>query len=414
MTQFGYAVFGLAVIVGILAGALTFAVLRFAAAFRGPGRHLRDTGADATLLSVALQDVVAKLKAEEQATSARAAASKQLSDKIVENLAAGLLVVERDGRIDILNPAGRRLLGVDDVTGERYLEGLPNAQPLTSVITECLTTMQPIVRRSLQMTDGGRASHLGVTVSPLDNAGGAICLFSDLTAVIELEKQLRLKEALATLGELTAGIAHEFRNGLATIHGYGRLIDPAQVPAAYRPCVEGIRQEAESMKEVVTRFLNFARPDQVSFTRLELEPLARRAGEDILRDLPVGTGVEVSGEFGEIQGDEVLLRQVFSNLIRNAAEACAGVGRTPVITIAGRVDTEQRTCGVAIDDNGPGIPDAVRERVFQPFFTTRAGGTGLGLAIVQKVVVTHNGRVAVGASSAGGARIQLTFPLAES
>jgi signal transduction histidine kinase len=121
----------------------------------------------------------------------------------------------------------------------------------------------------------------------------------------------------------------------------------------------------------------------------------------------------VSGEFGEIHGDEVLLRQVFSNLIRNAAEACAGVGRIPAITIAGQVDLGQRTCRVAVEDNGPGIPDAVRERVFQPFFTTRAGGTGLGLAIVQKVVVTHNGRVAVGGSPAGGARIQLTFPLAE-
>jgi signal transduction histidine kinase len=263
------------------------------------------------------------------------------------------------------------------------------------------------------MTGTARVSHLGVTVSPLDNAGGAICLFSDLTAVIELEKQLRLKEALATLGELTAGIAHEFRNGLATIHGYGLLIDPAQVPSAYRPYVEGIRQEAESMRQVVTRFLSFARPDQVSFARLALEPLARRAGEDIVRELPAGSGVEVSGEFGEIQGDEVLLRQVFNNLIRNAAEACAGAGRTPTITIAGRVDPAQRTCRVAVEDNGPGIPDGVRERVFHPFFTTRPGGTGLGLAIVQKVMVTHNGRVALGASPAGGARIQLTFPLAE-
>jgi signal transduction histidine kinase len=232
--------------------------------------------------------------------------------------------------------------------------------------------------------------------------------------VIELEKQLRLKEALATLGELTAGIAHEFRNGLATIHGYGRLIDPDQILPAYRPYIEGIRQEAESMKQVVTKFLNFARPDQVSFMRLELGPLARRAGEEIVPELPAGSGVDVSGEFGEIQGDEVLLRQVFSNLIRNAAEACDGVGRTPAIAIAGHIDLAQRTCRVAIEDNGPGIPDAVRERVFQPFFTTRVGGTGLGLAIVQKVVVSHNGRVAVGESPSGGARIQLTFPLAES
>src|SRR5207244_4957753 len=100
------------------------------------------------------------------------------------------------------------------------------------------------------------ASRFGVTVSPLfDEKGemhGAVCLFADLTAVQQLEEQLRLKESLATVGELTAGIAHEFRNGLATIHGYGKLLDPAQLPPASRKYVEGIRAEAVALGEVVT------------------------------------------------------------------------------------------------------------------------------------------------------------------
>src|SRR5207253_3052201 len=82
-------------------------------------------------------------------------------------------------------------------------------------------------------------------------------------------------ETLARLGELTAGIAHEFRNGLATIHGYSRLIDPAALPEKYQPYVEGIRQEAEALGKVVTNFLNFARPDQVVFAPVDLEALAR-------------------------------------------------------------------------------------------------------------------------------------------
>jgi signal transduction histidine kinase len=80
--------------------------------------------------------------------------------------------------------------------------------------------------------------------------------------------------------------------------------------------------------------------------------------------------------------------------------------------IQGDVDRAQRTCRVSVTDNGPGVPEAERDRVFQPFFTTRSRGTGIGLAIVQKIVVTHNGRVAAGASPAGGASFQLTFPLA--
>jgi signal transduction histidine kinase len=263
------------------------------------------------------------------------------------------------------------------------------------------------------MGEGGRSAHFGVTVSPLLTAGGggAICLFADLTNVFELEEQLRLKEALARVGELTAGIAHEFRNGLATIHGYSRLLVPEALPATYRPYVAGIRQETEALGQVVTNFLNFARPETVSLAPVALEALARRAAEELRHELPAGTTVEVTGEFGVIQGDEVLLRQVFANLVRNAAEACEGAGIVPVIAIEGSVDPARRTCRVSVADNGPGIPESARSRVFQPFFTTRSRGTGLGLAIVQKIVVTHNGRVAAGTSAGGGAKIDLTFPL---
>jgi signal transduction histidine kinase len=212
---------------------------------------------------------------------------------------------------------------------------------------------------------------------------------------------------------LTAGIAHEFRNGLATIHGYGRLIDPQVLPPQYRPYVEGIRQEAEALGKVVTNFLNFARPEQIVLAPVDLGVIARRAADDLQHELPAGTHVTVAGHFEPVLGDEILLRQVFGNLLRNAAEACEQSGRVPAVSVSGSVDPQLRTCRVTVDDNGPGIRDADRDRIFQPFFTTRSRGTGLGLAIVQKVVVMHNGRVTVAASPSGGASIQLTFPLAE-
>jgi signal transduction histidine kinase len=103
---------------------------------------------------------------------------------------------------------------------------------------------------------------------------------------------------------------------------------------------------------------------------------------------------------------------VFSNLLRNAVEACESVGRTPAIVIEGRIDRAHRTCRVSVEDNGPGIPAGQREKVFLPFFTSRSRGTGLGLAIVQKIVLTHQGRVAVNMARAGGAAVELTFRLA--
>lgn len=411
MNQYGYALLGLAAIMAMLVGVLMIALLKLVSSTRRPRRSAG--GNETTLLSSALQDAMTRLQAQERAMNARAVASEQLSGQIVESLTAGLLVVDAAGRVEILNPAGRGLLGVmEESPNADYRELLAKAVPLRDAVTECLATGNPIVRRTLEIPGAARPSHFGVSVSPLGaNRSGVICLFADLTNVVELEEQLRLKEALARLGELTAGIAHEFRNGLATIHGYSRLLTPDALPAAYRPHVEGIRNETEALGQVVNNFLKFARPERVSFAPVALGPLVRRASDDLRHELPAGTVIETSGEFGQIQGDDVLLKQVFGNLLRNAAEACETAGVQPVIVIEGHLDRKRGSCGVSVADNGPGIPQSTRHRVFQPFFTTRSRGTGLGLAIVQKIVVTHNGRVTVGVSSGGGARIDLTFPL---
>jgi two-component system sensor histidine kinase PilS (NtrC family) len=416
MNQAAYALLGITAMTAMLVGILTFALLRIIAGARDTKRHLGSNKADALMLSAALQEAVNKLKAQEQATSERAAASDSLRGQIADSLTAGLLVVNGDGLVEVLNPAGRRLLEVPlEPLGAPYQQVLGAESPLVAVIAECLQTGEPIVRRSVAMPAGLTTTHLGVTVSPFagpGNARGAICLFSDLTNVVELEEQLRLKETLARLGELTAGIAHEFRNGLATIHGYGRLIDPDALPAQYRPYVQGIRQEAEVLGQVVTNFLNFARPQQVSLAPVDPGRIARRAADDLQHELPPGTTIELTGEFAQIDGDDVLLRQVFSNLLRNAAEACEAVGRTPAIVVDGSVDRTHRTCRVSVEDNGPGIPAAQRDKVFRPFFTSRSRGTGLGLAIVQKIVLIHQGRVAIGTGRAGGAAVELTFRLA--
>ena len=120
------------------------------------------------------------------------------------------------------------------------------------------------------------------------------------------------------------------------------------------------------------------------------------------------------GEFGLVEGDEVLLRQAFSNLLRNALEACVGGAAPPQIAIQSEVDGALKLSRIAVNDNGPGIPPALRERVFRPFFTSKRTGTGLGLALVQKIIVFHNGRVQVGVSPTGGASLQLTLPVSAS
>jgi len=419
MTQTGYAFLGLTALVAALVGIVVFAMLRFMAAARDARGHLRQSGGEAAFMTAALQEAMTKVKAQERVMAERAEASERLSSEIVVSLTAGLLVVDLDRQVRILNPAGRRMLGLssDEPPGS-HRELLKNATPLADVIEECLRTGQPIVRRALEMPGQHRvASHLGVTVSPLTGPGGnphgAICLFTDLTNVIDMEEQLRLKDSLARVGELTAGIAHEFRNGLATIHGYARLLDLETLPPTYRPYVEGIRQETESLRQVVTNFLTFARPAQLALAPVDLEAIVERAAEEIRGDARArGGDVTVRGSFPTIEGDDVLLRQAFSNLVRNALEACVAGSRPPSIVIDGSIDGKQGTARISVLDNGPGIDLGARERIFRPCFTTKKQGTGLGLALVLKIVVSHNGRIGVGTSPSGGASLQISLPVA--
>jgi signal transduction histidine kinase len=159
---------------------------------------------------------------------------------------------------------------------------------------------------------------------------------------------------------------------------------------------------------VVTNFLNFARPTQLSLATHDLGAIVNRAADDLKSDARQLKGdLVVEGDFGSVEADDVLLRQAFMNLFRNAVEACQGHGVAPTVRVHGTLDHSQKT--VRID--GPGVSGDARERVFRPFFTTKKDGTGLGLALVQKIVVTHNGRISVTSSPDGGACFQMTLPI---
>ncbi|MFM8533435.1 MAG: two-component system sensor histidine kinase NtrB [Acidimicrobiia bacterium] len=397
----------MAVLVAII---ILFIVVTMKAVKVASGRAARrESGGESAMLSMALQEAMIKLKTQERAMAARAEASEALADQIVEGLTSGLVVVNRAGTVRAINPAARRILGLaDGGAGKLFREVLGSAPALSALIAEALEGASPIVRRTIAIA-GDRPRHLGVTASPIISDGqleASVCLFTDLTAVVELEEQLRLKEALARLGELTAGLAHEFRNGLATIHGYGRLLDPHTLPEQARTCVEGIRAETASLGEVVANFLRFARPEQLTLAPVALKAVIARAIEDVPG---AADAVRVEGDFPMVNGDDVLLRRAFSNLFRNSLEACDAIGMPPAIQVQGSVSNS--AAEVVIEDNGPGFAPEYLGKLFQPFATTKAHGTGLGLAIVQKVIVSHNGLIAAANRPEGGAQFRVRLPL---
>jgi signal transduction histidine kinase len=200
-----------------------------------------------------------------------------------------------------------------------------------------------------------------------------------------LERQMEDKEALARAGELTAGIAHEMRNGLATILGYARLLErSAEAPEAVDAALR-IREECETLETVVRRFMDFVKRETLSLAPFDLGRMLSRV---VSRESRSG-GAQVSlapATLGTILGDEELLERAFENLVRNAREAAGEGGH---VWVAGARDAG--AVAVTIADDGPGLPAETRSQVGRPFATTKAGGLGLGLPITLKIVRLHGG-----------------------
>ena len=376
----------------------------------GRGSTRRETGGESAMLSIALQDALVKLKQQERATAARAEASERLADQIVGGLTSGLVVVDRGGMVQAINPAARRILGLrEGGAGLTFRQVLKPANALSDLITEALEGTSP--NRARDHHVGRRAPaaprcHRVADYRRRWRPAGRSLLFTDLTAVVELEEQLRLKEALARLGELTAGLAHEFRNGLATIHGYGRLLDPDSLPEQARTCVNG-----------------FERRPSRSGGGHELPPLRPARATDACpgrfargdrRERSTMSRMRVRRCRSKDRGERERRRRAavarVQNLIRNSLEACADAGIAPRVTI--RTDITATDAHVVVEDNGPGFTPESLSKVFQPFATTKANGTGLGLAIVQKVIVSHNGHITASNHADGGAQFRLRVPLA--
>ncbi|HXN00237.1 MAG TPA: ATP-binding protein [Candidatus Dormibacteraeota bacterium] len=375
-------------------------------------------------MAASMQGVIVKLREQERELERlhkiekeRAEKTERLSEEVTRNMPAGLLIVNATGIISSANPAAEQALGIRGLGFRRHSEALGAAAELPELIAECLRTGKIFRREQVKhVTPAGELRHLGVTISPIrrgeETISGVLCLLSDLTEVANLQQQMQLKENLAALGELSAGIAHEFKNALATISGYAQMIraEPQGQEAADN--AERILEQTRNITHVVTEFLKYARPLDISTETVVLQPLVEKVVSEIEDGSPQ-LHIRSEGSFGSVAGDEGLLRQALLNLVRNAAEACGEAANGPRVLLRGEIvpgeqSAVQRLC---IYDNGPGIPREVQENLFRPFFTTKANGTGLGLAVVQKIIVQHGGQVEARNRAEGGAAFIVTLPL---
>lgn len=374
-----------------------------------------------------MQGVITRMKEQERELAElrrqaeqRAKESARLSENVIREMPSGVLVFDRAGFITTANPAVREMLGVDIWSRRRYPEILGPESALAGLIRACLESGKTVTRETVEFqTSQGETRILGMSLSPFHGAGreieGAVCLLTDLTETRRLQDEVRLKEHLAALGAMSAGIAHEFKNSLATISGYAQLLRDGQLPPEPRAHAERIVSESRLLTQVVTDFLTISKPLAIVARPVDLAALVRAVMDDLAQLEPFKlVQFRLQGDFAEVEGDETLLRQAFMNLLRNSCEALSGETKAGTVSVRAERTREGETdyLRICVADTGVGIAAEDRDKIFLPFFTTKKTGTGLGLALVQKIVVAHNGRIQLEESAPNEATtFSILFPM---
>jgi two-component system sensor histidine kinase HydH len=236
----------------------------------------------------------------------------------------------------------------------------------------------------------------------------------------KLYQQMKERDRLAALGEMSAGLAHEIRNPLAAIKGAVQFLDPAKLPSEDREFLEIVIEEVNRLNGVVTQFLDYSRPLKPALAPTDVNDVLERTFRLLQAEVPPAIGVELAlAEWlPRVNADAEQLKQVFLNLALNAFQAMPGGGRLVVSTRLARDELafwregsrKADVVEVRFRDSGPGIAADARDRIFVPFYTTKEKGTGLGLAICQRLVKAHQGTIQVRSAPGEGAEFLVALP----
>jgi two-component system, NtrC family, sensor histidine kinase PilS len=373
------------------------------------GQRLREAGLEQATLATELQRV--RLEA----------------DDILRNIRSGVLTVDGFGRLAFINPTAERLLDLD---GEALI-GFPVLDQLKTRSSELWAAAVAGIRNGRKISrgegmvvqGGGRMFPIGLSTTTFrqeaQEAPSVTAIFTDISDLKEVQELHMRAERLEAVAELSASLAHEIRNPLASIRSSVEQLARSRHADEDERFLSGlIVRESDRLSRLLSEFLDFARVRATHFAPVELHSVVV-AVVRLIRAHPEcrpDAAITVEGEHTLLEGDEDLLHRVVANLVLNAVQAARGPIRVTVTVAA--VQAAEIPHGTNLDhavrlqvrDNGPGIPEEVRERLFQPFVSGRSGGSGLGLAIVQRAVEAHRGLVLVDSSPGVGTTFTIFLP----
>ena len=363
-----------------------------------------------------LRDQKAELLRLNDEIQRRAESLEDFNQFLVGSSQSGVITLDTTGRITAANEAALRLLNLPPTigAGQSCEEALAAHPQLCQVVRASLNgTLAGGYRELVDKADGVEVM-LGVTLSTILNRDnrevGLLIVINDLTELHRLKSEVEEGRRLAALGEMAAGLAHQFRNSLGAISGYGVLLkkrlNKAELPSDY---AEQLVDECREAEDLVSRFLSFARPLDYTPAPVDLGGLADDAAAQIrAAGLPDGITLKVElNAAAELTADALLLKQALVNLIDNAVKACGDSGGTVSLTagLSGDVVT------IAVSDTGSGISPDDLKRIFTPFYSSRPSGTGLGLPLVRKIVDLHSGHLDVRSRQGEGTIFTISLPV---
>lgn len=361
--------------------------------------------------------------------------------KILNSLRCGILSVNLERKITAINEIALRILELDnaDYVDTSIEEVFQGQEQLLQILKDACQMRNLPSRAELELNtrDGGERT-VGYTVSFIKNdqsdIEGISLFFKDLTLVEQMNEQEKLKDRLAALGQMAAGLAHEIRNPLAAIELTTSLIkrklsdQPAQISQ-----LESIHAEVRKLNKIVADCLEFVRPVKLSTEKVDLERLLEESLANALSTTPKG-GIRILKEYHPtppVSIDRNQMKQVFVNILLNALQAVGSDGTVEIAYgpsslfsksasfLNGRTAETNLSLQVnlapyawiKVVDNGCGIPEEILSKIFYPFFTTKERGSGIGLAIAQKVVDSHRGSIDVESEVGKGTTFTIKLPL---
>lgn len=325
--------------------------------------------------------------------------------ELIEGLPSGLLTTDLPGKILIFNRAAENIVGIPQsyAVGKNIIEIFPFIKPpMETQRSEGLITLNGDLRT------------IGLTISGSTDSSehrtGYICIFQDITELKNLEAELKHKETLAAIGELSANMAHEIRNPLASLKGSIEMLKEGTLTKDHGEKLMNIAlSEMDRLNKIITDFLTYSRPKEPEFFRFDLHTMLDEIIE-LIKSATMNTeNITIKKDFsGEnvIVADPQKLRQVFLNLGMNAIESMPGGGEVAIST-----RNLKDAVLISVKDSGTGIPRENLKDIFFPFFTTKDKGTGLGLSIAYRIIEEHNGKITVKSVPGQGTTFAVVLPV---